>query len=414
LYSAKKDELESYFDDHQKRIEQLTETISSLQSNSFQKLKADHKGKEKVLEEYFLSMKSDLESLVKASNVLDGFKRFKEYHDMIHANATSGYKTDSNKYKEIWEKTSYLREHAQGFGYSNIYMICAKHGHVMYATHKNEILGQNLGVGEYKNSALAAAWNCVVTNKETCFQPFKPFVAGSKKQIAYMGTPLFNESHKMVATLIIEILPKKINDMLHSRSGYGKSEETFLVGLIDGKQILQCDRVTEDAKIGSLKKGESIAKALKGGEGTGIKINSEGSPEILYYSKVKCDIKGFNYAVQTTYDLEEAIATKGKSESLDLLQKFTKEYGYYDLFLLNAKGLCFYSVCHEADYKTNLLSGPYKDSSFGEAVAQALQTGDFAFGDFKPYDASNGIPSAFIVKPVIEDGKVALLVALQM
>ncbi len=31
-------------------------------------------------------------------------------------------------------------------------------------------------------------------------------------------------------------------------------------------------------------------------------------------------------------------------------------YGYYDLFLVDPSGYCFYTVCREPDYQTNLLA----------------------------------------------------------
>jgi len=37
-------------------------------------------------------------------------------------------------------------------------------------------------------------------------------------------------------------------------------------------------------------------------------------------------------------------------------------YGYYDLFLINPDGYCFYPVAKESDYQTNLINGQYADT----------------------------------------------------
>ena len=45
-----------------------------------------------------------------------------------------------------------------------------------------------------------------------------------------------------------------------------------------------------------------------------------------------------------------------------LFSRYIERNDYYDLFLLDTEGYCFYSVTEEADYQTNLISGKFKDS----------------------------------------------------
>jgi methyl-accepting chemotaxis protein len=94
--------------------------------------------------------------------------------------------------------------------------------------------------------------------------------------------------------------------------------------------------------------------------------------------------------------------------------RFVKTHGYYDLFLVSPEGQCFYSVAKEADYGTNLVNGRFKDSNLGALVREVLKTGSFGFADYKPYEPSNGDPAAFIAEPIIADGKVRLIIALQL
>lgn len=99
----------------------------------------------------------------------------------------------------------------------------------------------------------------------------------------------------------------------------------------------------------------------------------------------------------------------------EYLTKFNNQYGYYDTFLMDKTGHCFFTVCHEADYQTNLVDGKYKDSNLGSLVRQVMGTRKFGFADFEPYAPSNGDPAAFIAQPVLDDhGDVELIVALQM
>ncbi len=95
-------------------------------------------------------------------------------------------------------------------------------------------------------------------------------------------------------------------------------------------------------------------------------------------------------------------------------KKFIKGYGYYDLFLIDARGYAFFTDAKEPDYHTNLLDGPYKSSNLGALVRKVMQTGQYAMADFAPYAASKGEPASFIAQPLMKDGKVTMVVALQL
>ncbi len=97
-----------------------------------------------------------------------------------------------------------------------------------------------------------------------------------------------------------------------------------------------------------------------------------------------------------------------------VFSRYIERNGYYDLFLIDLNGFCFFTVTHESDYQTNLLTGKYKDSGLGEAVRMAINTDAFAMVDFAPYAPSAGAPAAFIAVPVKARGKTVMIVALQL
>ncbi len=96
------------------------------------------------------------------------------------------------------------------------------------------------------------------------------------------------------------------------------------------------------------------------------------------------------------------------------LNYFTKEYGYYDLFLISADGDITYTFSKEKDLGQNLITGDLKNSSLGKAFAKAMKSEATGFGDFEPYAPSNGDPAAFIVAPVKQNGKLIGAVGLQL
>ena len=77
--------------------------------------------------------------------------------------------------------------------------------------------------------------------------------------------------------------------------------------------------------------------------------------------------------------------------------------GLYDLFLVTADGDIVYSVYKEADYATNLVTGPYANSGLGTAFREAMElTGDTIFmSKFEPYAPSAGQPAGFMSTPIL-------------
>ncbi|MGV7223491.1 MAG: SpoIIE family protein phosphatase [Nitrospinales bacterium] len=95
---------------------------------------------------------------------------------------------------------------------------------------------------------------------------------------------------------------------------------------------------------------------------------------------------------------------------------FIKEFGYYDLFLIDLQGTIVYSVFKELDFGTSLLNGPYKYTNFASVFHKALETKTektVFFSDFEPYAPSYNAPAAFVTSPVFMNGKKIGVIALQ-
>ncbi len=112
-----------------------------------------------------------------------------------------------------------------------------------------------------------------------------------------------------------------------------------------------------------------------------------------------------------TIDAAMAGLTEGGT---DYFADYIKDYGYYDLFLIDAQGKAFYTVAKESDYNSNFVNGKYASSNLGKLVRQVIQTRQYGMADFAPYAASNNEPCGFIAAPLIENGEVKLVIGLQL
>lgn len=92
-----------------------------------------------------------------------------------------------------------------------------------------------------------------------------------------------------------------------------------------------------------------------------------------------------------------------------VFKQYLEEYGYYDIFLLDAEtGNILYTVFKEFDFGTSLVSGPYNTSNIARLykdVISANTINDHSYAklaDFEPYAPSNGDPASFIASPVYD------------
>ena len=98
----------------------------------------------------------------------------------------------------------------------------------------------------------------------------------------------------------------------------------------------------------------------------------------------------------------------------DFFASFIKEYNYYDLFIIDETGEIFYSVAKEADYKTNLKTGPYRNSGLGRLFQKVSLSQKVEIEDFAAYAPSNDEPASFIAEPIEVNGRVIGVIALQL
>ncbi|MFK8079979.1 MAG: methyl-accepting chemotaxis protein [Granulosicoccus sp.] len=101
----------------------------------------------------------------------------------------------------------------------------------------------------------------------------------------------------------------------------------------------------------------------------------------------------------------------------DLFRTYLREYGYYDIFLIEPdEGKIVYSVYKETDFGTSLFNGPHRDSNLAVAARQAmaLSPGQVAVADFQKYVPSSNRAAAFFATPVFSGSKLLGALAFQI
>jgi methyl-accepting chemotaxis protein len=102
----------------------------------------------------------------------------------------------------------------------------------------------------------------------------------------------------------------------------------------------------------------------------------------------------------------------------DFAREFVTARGYYDFFLIDLNGNVLYTVEKEADFGSNLLTGPYADSGLADAFRQAAAStvpGQVVLSDLQRYAPSDNAPAIFAASTLRDEaGQTIGVLALQL
>jgi len=412
LREIKKKQIEKFYNDQKTNLDVVLETVSTLRKEAFGRLKAAEYLKKGQIETLFKRYFNDVEALASTQNVEDLIDKLSvyQYENQDFSNKSSLYQ------KIVGNSQAFLKNYIRRYGYLDCYIIFGDKGIVGFTAQQKEDLGTSLKMGPFQNEGLGKLWRKVMETNATSFWDFEPYSPNKGKPSAFVGTPIKDSNGEVIGVCAIQLSGADINTIVQPRAGMGKSGETYLVGhhnnitafrsdmltMGNGRYVIGYEIHTEyiDKVIKTMKPFEQVFTDSKG-----ALVMIEASP---------LDIKGLHWGMITKMDLEEAIAPKLAHKKNDFYADYIKMQNFYDLFLIHPKGRIFYTVCHESDYNTNLISGKYANTSLGTLFRQVIQTKKSGLSDIALYPPSNNEPASFIAEPLIIDGEVELVVALQL
>ncbi len=382
---VKKERLKSYFDARKGDVSVLANTVTAMRNEGFNKLEAIQNLQKLQLENYFndrLMLMADVQ------------------HDSRFTGAlTQGDLTN----REKGFKTFLARS-----GFSHLYLIDPA-GNIIYSSAKKLNIAGNVKQGILKSSGLELAFKS--SRSQIFIQDFSLFEP-SKAQMAFFATPLMDNAGRYIGSAVFQLSSAPIDKITQERSGLGETGESYLVGQLGDKKGLRSKRLLKKGNIGDNEFGNDVKAVLAGNKGQITKLSDKGILKLSVYTPLS--IKGLNWGIISSANMEEVVVPKVKGEEKDFLQKYKKSYGYNDLFLIDPSGFIFYTTDHDLEYQTNILTGQYSTSNLGKLIKLITKSKTFGFADFKLYAPSNNYPAAFVAQPVVKNGKVELIVVLKL
>jgi len=247
--------------------------------------------KKKAIEDFYKSIITDVKVYAQSEGVQNLVDELIEYHDSTHIGSSGSFDIRRESYRRIYDKHfEALRIFMENKGYYDIFVICKKHGHVMYTVSKESDWGENLSSGKLKNSGLAKVWKGAITNNDYSITDLERYAPSGDAPAQFIGHPILNNAGETSAVLVFQIPDALIN-------------EAYLLGT--DKIMRSNSRFQEDAVLKTKVDSETAEKALNGQTGIEIVKDYRGIDVISAYNSI--DIEGIDWAILTEINKEEAI-----------------------------------------------------------------------------------------------------------
>jgi len=402
----KKIAVQDYFKERQKDMQIMVETISRLKLDSLNSLAIIRDNKKARIENYFSNCFSAMNDIQNSIRVHNGMKSF---------NSAFKKGIQSNSYQQVYNQYyTGFKSLKETFGFYDIFLIDPA-GNIIFTEKREADLGQNLYSDYLKGTGLAKAF--LKGRTSTAFIDFS-WYPPSDSPAAFLATPFISKDNRLTGVVVFQLSSKKINQIMKERVGTARTNEAYLVGpdyLMRSDSILDTSNRSVTSSFQFPEKGKiktfASNQAIIGETGKNIIIDYREQPVLSAWAPIK--MGDLTWAVIAETDVSDTFSPKGEPDDY-FFNKHKEIYGYYDLFMINPDGYCFYTVIKEDDYQSNLVTGKYKNTNLGNLVQKIIRTKKFEMVDFQPYAPSSNTLAAFIAQPLLNSGKIELIVAAQL
>ncbi|WP_415396366.1 hypothetical protein [Sulfurimonas sp. CS5] len=144
----------------------VSQSKEALIKNSFSQLTTVRDMKKHFIESFFSERVGDINVLSRSENLYNIVNDLLYVHEELKVKATDRYPVENEITKEATAKhEEFFQGYMKDYGYYDVFIICAKHGHVLYSTAKESDYGANITHGSLKDSGLAEAYRLALKNE---------------------------------------------------------------------------------------------------------------------------------------------------------------------------------------------------------------------------------------------------------
>ncbi len=250
-------------------INSITKITNSIMDYNYNNLKTARDVKKLQLENYFDTLKSNIEVFVQTQTLKSFVLEFANLDDVddLVIESDKKFPVENSYIQRMSErKDEFFNLFLNSYNLMDIYLVNLNYGHIIYSAAKNSDYGENLLHGKLKDSHLTKLYNEVKKSKKTQISDIK-FYEPLNYPAMFIATPVIIDDY-FESVLIFQVNIREINKIMDFRKGYGQTQQDYLVGedkklrsdtFLDKKSF----NLSSDQTLNTL----SVQKALKGESG---------------------------------------------------------------------------------------------------------------------------------------------------
>jgi len=290
-----------------------SKSTDALIKNSYDNLTTVRDMKKDQIQSFFDNSLRDVNILAASEDMKFLVTDLIKVHNTLNIQADEAFPVDNQLSKDVTKRNdAFLNSFKKAFGYSDVLVVCAKHGHVMYSVTKGSDYGENLTFGALKNTSLAKAYRDTLKNNRATFVDLEPYAPNNNEPVMFLSTPITIDG-EVKAILVLETTDLTINKIMHQRNGYKDSQEDYLVGtdkLMRSDSFINKDTHSVKASFANPAKGsvDTIASrnALENKTGIIMTEGYDGRELLLAYSYINIG-EDFTWAIISRIDKQEVM-----------------------------------------------------------------------------------------------------------
>lgn len=285
----------------------------AMVKESFSKLTTIQNLRKGQIENHFNKSFADIHLLADSERIYNFVGIMLSYEEKQETSSLDNLQAETEDFKKIVQNIKKpLQDYVTLNGYTDLYLIDADHGHVLFSVQGMADLGTNLSKGKMKSSALAKIWIRALETGKTVMTDFAPYSPANNQEMAFIADPVTNKAGEIIGVVVLRFGSELISQITESRKGMGETGESYLLGWHkdDNTFVLRSNMKTMGGgnyvvgfELGrNLDYWNDAAKAGSAG-GHAVYRDSENNAVLVAFDKI--DIKGLDWFLISKIDKYE-------------------------------------------------------------------------------------------------------------
>jgi len=413
VQAIKKSQVETYFVRIQTDALSLAEQVHALRDNALQNLSTVQNARKVQIEQFFADRWNNARVMPGSMDFVAFCRELGAYLETARSDGGAPLSVNDSGYLSVTSPyAGFLSEYVKIYGYRDL-LVVSSDGYLMYTVSGESSPGISITSGGFEATGLYRLWREVVARGAPAIVDFSPYPPAGGMMFSSIGMPVLDEQGDLSCIIALQISGEQLSTVLQDRTGLGDSGQVFVAAVdAEGKVALLSSSNAGDWEYRTTDQlPRYIKQALEGKAGEDVFIEA---PYYVLASYAPLEIEGLRWVIVSTIDVEEALVPRTAGRYQNLFAQYRGLHAYDDILLITTDGYVFYSVGRGNDYRTNLLTGPYRETALGQLVRQVIEERRPGFADFAPYAPADGKLAAFIAHPVVHNDEAEFVVAIRL